>query len=120
VRSLFPGAAANPDLLKIAGPPATDVAKVSFLRLQAGTVDRTELREEFSHFLAEAKICGAAERLKPFGDSTSAEVEISHERGGIEVTTTRLRLKLGVLKVNWRRSPTAKSRSILLKRIREQ
>lgn len=108
MRSLFPGAAANPDLLKIAGPPATDAAKVSFLRLQAGTVDRTELCEEFGHFLAEAKIRGAAEHVKPFRDPTCAEAERSHERGGMEVTTTRLTFKLGVLKANMYRSPDGK------------
>jgi D-alanyl-D-alanine carboxypeptidase len=108
LRSLWPTAAANPDLPKIAGLPAPEAAKAFFTRLQAGTVDRSELGEEFSYFLTDAKIRGAAERLKPYGEPTGAEVESSHERGGMEVTSIRLTFKSGILKISMYRSPDGK------------
>jgi D-alanyl-D-alanine carboxypeptidase len=108
LRSLWPTAATNPDLPKIAGLPAPEAAKAFFKRLQAGTVDRSELGDEYSFFLTDAKIRGASERLKPFGDPTGAEVESSHERGGMEVTSIRLTFKSGILKISMYRSPDGK------------
>jgi D-alanyl-D-alanine carboxypeptidase len=105
VRSLLP---ANPDLPKIAGPSASDAAKAFFHRLQTASVDRSELGEEFSYFLTDAKIKGAAQRLMPYGEPTGAEVENIHERGGMEVTTVRLTFKSGVLKALMYRTPDGK------------
>lgn len=98
----------KPDVPKIAGPPAPDAAKAFFHRLQTATVDRSELGEEFSWFLTEAKIQGAAARLKPNGDPTGAEVESIGERGGMEVSTIRLAFKSGVLRTLMYRTPDGK------------
>ena len=50
---------------KIAGPPALEVAATFFRRLQTATVDRTELGEEYSVYLTDEWIAGAAGRSRP-------------------------------------------------------
>jgi len=98
----------KPDVPKIAGPSTLDTAKAFFHRLQTATVDRSELGEEFSWFLTDAKIQGAAARLKPYGDPTGAKIESIGERGGMEVSTIRLAFKSGVLKTLMYRTPDGK------------
>jgi D-alanyl-D-alanine carboxypeptidase len=75
----------------IAGPPAPEQSKTLFLSLQSGAVDRSKLSPDFSWFLTEAKIRGASERLKTYGEPTGAALESINERGGMEVTSVRLR-----------------------------
>jgi hypothetical protein len=43
--------------------------------------------------MTQDRITGAARRFQSFGEPTAAEVTSSHERGGMEVTTTRLTFK---------------------------
>ncbi|MBI5384684.1 MAG: beta-lactamase family protein [Verrucomicrobia bacterium] len=92
----------------ISGPPAAEAVKAVFAKLQKGKTDRKEFAEEFNHFLTNTKIAAAAKRLKRFGAPTSAEVLSTHERGGMEVTTTRLTFKSGALKVLMYRAPDGK------------
>jgi hypothetical protein len=89
----------------VKGPAAAEKVKAVFAQLQKGKVDRRELSDEFNHFLTEEKIEGAAKRLKRYGTPTKAEVVSSHERGGMEVTTTRLTFKSGALRVLMYRMP---------------
>jgi D-alanyl-D-alanine carboxypeptidase len=89
----------------ISGPSATDTVKKVFAELQKGKVVRNQFAEEFNHYLTDEKIAGAAKRLKPYGTATKAEVISTHERGGMEVTMTRLTFKKGVLKVQMYRQP---------------
>ena len=89
----------------IAGPPAADAAKVLLAQYQQGEVDRSRLSDEFSAFLTTEKLEGAAARLKRFGTPTKAEVISRNERGGMEVTTTRLTFESGQLRTLMYRQP---------------
>jgi CubicO group peptidase (beta-lactamase class C family) len=93
---------AGPD---VAGPPAAEAARLMFGSLQQGRVDRALLGEEYSHFLTDEKIRGAAARLKPYGDPTKVDVESLSERGGMEVARTRLTFASGALKGLMYRTP---------------
>ena len=92
----------------IAGPPAADAAKVLLAQYQQGEVDRSRLSDEFSAFLTTEKLEGAAARLKRFGTPTKAEVISRNERGGMEVTTTRLTFESGQLRTLMYRQPDGK------------
>jgi CubicO group peptidase (beta-lactamase class C family) len=92
----------------IAGRAAADTAKAVFAELQSGKVNRRQFGEEFNQFLTDEKIAGAAKRLKRYGAPTKAEAVSSHERGGMEVTMTRLSFKTGALRVQMYRMPDGK------------
>ncbi len=106
----------EPDLPKIAGPSALNETKAFFRRLQTATVDRSELGEEFSYFLTDSKIQGAAARLKTFGNPTSVEVTSIHERGGMEVSRCQLKFQSGVLLTLMYRTPDGKIQQFLVSR----
>jgi CubicO group peptidase (beta-lactamase class C family) len=93
---------------KINGPTAAEAAKKSFYDLQKGRVNRDELSEEFNLYLTDEKIAGAAKRLKGCGGVKRAEVLSVNERGGMEVSTTRLTFKKGTLKALMFRMPDGK------------
>ena len=84
---------------------APETAKKIFAQLQKGKVDRGQFAEEFNHYLTNERIAAAARRLKSYGTPTRAEVISAHERGGMEVTTTRLAFKSGALRVQMYRRP---------------
>ena len=100
----------------IAGPPAAEQAVVFFKALQQGKVDRSRLGEEFSHFLKDRVIPGAAIRVKAYGEPVKAEVESIGERGGMEVSTTRLDFASGTLKVLMYRTPDGKIQQIFIQK----
>jgi hypothetical protein len=75
---------------KVAGPSAAEVVKKVFSQLQAGRVDRSKFGTEFNIYLSAEKVSGASKRLKGYGAPRDAKVLQSRERGGLEVTTTRL------------------------------
>jgi hypothetical protein len=93
---------------KIAGAPAAEIVKKVFAELQAGKVDRTHLGEEFNIFLTDEKIASAAKRLKPLGKPKSVDVQRSYERGGMEVTITRLKFDSRNLEVLMYRMPNGR------------
>jgi CubicO group peptidase (beta-lactamase class C family) len=76
-----------PPPLKIAGPPDDEVARDLFVAMQSGRVDRSRLGEDFNVFLSDAKLEGAAARLRPLGAPTGIHVDGAHERGGMEAST---------------------------------
>ena len=90
---------------KVAAASAPDAVKSVFAQLQKGKVNRAQFADEFNWYLTDEKISGAAKRLKHFGDPRRAEVVSSHERGGLEVTTTRLVFASGELQVLMYRRP---------------
>ncbi len=92
----------------IAGPPAADAAKVLLAQYQQGEVDRSRLSEEFNFFLTGERLAGAAARLKRFGSPTKADVLSRNERGGMEVTVTRLSFESGGLRMLMYRQPDGK------------
>ena len=83
----------------VAGSSAAEVAKAVLAQFQSGKLKREQFGEEFNHFLTSEKLAGATRRLKPYGTPQSAEVVSRNERGGMEVTNTRLVCKSGVLSV---------------------
>jgi D-alanyl-D-alanine carboxypeptidase len=101
---------------EIAGPSAVEQAKAFVRALQEGRVDRASLGEEFNFFLKESIIPAAAARLKLFGDPMEADVESIGERGGMEVSTTRLKFKSGVLKVLMYRTPDGKIQQLFIQK----
>lgn len=100
----------------IAGASATDTVKETFGQFQKGKVNRAQFSDEFNHHLTDEKIAGAAKRLKRFGDPKRADVISSHERGGMEVTTTRLLFASGELRVLMYRMPDGKIEQFFISR----
>lgn len=100
----------------IAGPAAADQVKTFFQALQQGRLDRASLGEEFDFFLKEDVIPAAAARLRPYGVPTAAEVESIGERGGMEVSTTRLQFSSGVLKVLMYRTPDGRIQQLFIQK----
>ena len=108
--------AMKPGVPTIAGPAAVEQAK-SFVRsLQVGKVDRSSLGEEFDFFLKPNVIPEAAARLKAYGEPMAAEVESIGERGGMEVSTTRLEFKSGILKILMYRTPDGKIQQLFIQK----
>jgi len=97
-----------PNVPKIAGLTAAEMAKKMFTSYRKGRVNRDELGEEFNLYLTDDKITGAAKRLKSYGAVRNVEVLTSNERGGMEVTTTRLTFRKGTLKTLMYRMPDGK------------
>src|SRR5262249_36952305 len=90
----------------VSGLPAADVVKAVFTELQKAKINRRQFSDEFNIYLTDQKIAGAARRLKPYGAPRTAEVISRHERGGMEVTVTRLAFKSGHLHAQMYRQPT--------------
>jgi len=92
----------------ITGPPAAEAHKLMLKAFQDGKVDRSLLGAEFDWFLTDQKLQGASERLKPYGEPTKVDVESTSERGGMEVSRTRLTFADGVLRGTMYRTPDGK------------
>jgi CubicO group peptidase (beta-lactamase class C family) len=92
----------------VAASPARETARNFFRSLQQGKLDRKQLGEEFSIFLDEEKLRGAAARLKSYGNPQAVEVEELTERGGMEVSHLRLVFPKGTLRGLMYRSPDGK------------
>jgi CubicO group peptidase (beta-lactamase class C family) len=90
---------------KVNASPAAETSRRLFLALQRGQFPRAEFSEDFNDYMTQERIAGAAKRLRSYGKPTSAEVVNAHERGGMEVTTTRLVCKRQVLRTLMYRRP---------------
>jgi hypothetical protein len=90
---------------RVAGLPAADVVRRVFSQIQNGFVDRTQFGEEFNLYLSDERLAGAAKRLKPLGEPKRVEVTRIRERGGLEVTTTRLAFQNRTLETLMYRTP---------------
>jgi CubicO group peptidase (beta-lactamase class C family) len=88
--------------------PAAETVKALFAEIQRGRVDRRKLSEEFNLYLTDEKLAGASKRLKPYGTPRGAEVISTHERGGMEVTATRLTFGKDELRTLMYRMPDGK------------
>ncbi len=109
------GASPTP-IPKITGPAPKEVAIDLLKQLQAGEVKRAALGDDFSHFLSDERIKGAAERLKPLGDPDSVEVENTAERGGMEVAVIKFTFKKLTVTGLLYRTPDGKVQEFLLKK----
>ena len=72
----------------IDGPSPVDAARALFASLQQGSVDRSTLSEEYSHFLTGARLRVAATSLAPLGVPDTVIQQWRGERGGLEVAVT--------------------------------
>jgi CubicO group peptidase (beta-lactamase class C family) len=95
----------QPHIPKINGPETAAAVKKLFGELQEDKLDRSRLAEAFNSFLTSEKATAAARRLKPFGTPTKVEVLKVYERGGMEVSVTRLTFKSGRLRTLMYRRP---------------
>ena len=116
MNALVPPPAESTGVPSIAGPPAPEAARLLFLALQQGHVDRAQLGEEYSYFLTDEKIAAASARLKPWGEPVRVEVESVSERGGMEVARTRLIFANGVLRGLMYRTPDGKVQEFFVER----
>jgi CubicO group peptidase (beta-lactamase class C family) len=90
---------------KISGLPALETVKKVFAELQSGKVNRAQFGQEFNLYLSDQKVAAAAQRLKSLGTPKSLEVVRTSERGGMEVSTTRLEFGSGEVDVLMYRMP---------------
>ncbi len=102
-----------PEVPKVRGPSAKDVALDFFHQMQAGKVERTKLGEEFSIYLSDERLRSAAPRLKALGEPDKVDVESTRERGGMEVTSLRFTFKNAVIKASLYRTPDGKIQQLL-------
>jgi CubicO group peptidase (beta-lactamase class C family) len=101
----------------VAGPAAAEQARAFFTALQAGRVDRRTLGREFDFFLKKDAVAPAAARMKAFGAPVNTVVESIGERGGMEVSTTRLEFAGGAsLKVLMYRTPDGKIQQLFIQK----
>ena len=75
-----------PSVPTVDGPKPREAALAFFRQIQAGTVDRSTLSDEFSAYLPDPVLQGARERFGPLGEPTEITEQPSSERGGFEVT----------------------------------
>ena len=99
---------------RVAGPPPGEKASALFKALQAATLDRSGLGDEYSVFVTDAKVRAASRALKPFGTPTGVTVRSVGERGGMEVSSVRLTFGSGALDGLMYRSPDGKVQEYLL------
>ena len=96
------------------GPAPGDEAVVLFKTLQSGRLNRSDLGDEYSAFVTDAKVTAASKALKAFGTPTGSTVKSVAERGGMEVSSVRLTFTAGALDGLMYRSPDGKVQEYLL------
>lgn len=102
---------------KVQGLSAKEAAAALMKQMQAGSVDRSQIGEEFNVYLTEARLQEAAPRLKEYGEPTAVDVVSTRERGGWEATSVRFAFKIGIIRANMFRSPDGKVQQFLLDRV---
>lgn len=100
----------------IAGPPAVEMAKELFTQLQKGKVNRSLFGDDFNEYLTDQRVQGASRRLKRFGAPSALELVNANERGGMEVTVTKLTFKTGNLRALMYRMPSGKVEQFFVER----
>ncbi len=83
-----------------------DTVKSIFGQLQRGRISRVQFGEEFNLYLTDAKLAEASRRLKRYGSPRQVDVTGTNERGGMEVSTARLKFASGELRVLMYRKPS--------------
>lgn len=98
----------------VAGSTVAETVNELFTQFQDGQVERNRLGKGFNHFLTEARLIGAARRLKPFGTPTQVDVLGVNERGGLEASSTRLTFGRDRLHVTMYRNPDGRIEQFLV------
>jgi D-alanyl-D-alanine carboxypeptidase len=99
---------------RVSGPEPGAQASSLFKALQAGTLDRSGLGDEYSAFATPAKVRAASGVLKPLGEVTGVNVRSVGERGGMEVSSVRLTLGSNALDALMYRSTDGRVQEYLL------
>jgi CubicO group peptidase (beta-lactamase class C family) len=99
---------------RVAGAEPGAQASALFKALQAGTLERSGLGDEYSAFATPAKVRAASRVLKPLGELTGVDVRSVGERGGMEVSSVRLTLGSNALDALMYRSIDGKVQEYLL------
>jgi CubicO group peptidase (beta-lactamase class C family) len=99
---------------RVAGAEPGAQASALFKALQAGTLERSGLGDEYSAFATPAKVRAASTVLKPLGELTGVDVRSVGERGGMEVSSVRLTLGSHALDALMYRSTDGKVQEYLL------
>jgi CubicO group peptidase (beta-lactamase class C family) len=102
-----------PAVPKVTGHTAKEVVVKFFQQMQAGTVDRSLLGEEFNFFLSDELLKSAAPRLKALGEPEKVEADPPAERGGMEVTRVKLVFINTPLRASLYRKPDGKIEQLL-------
>jgi CubicO group peptidase (beta-lactamase class C family) len=100
----------------ISDPPLATQVVNFFYSLQKGEVDRSLLGEEFNWFLTDEKIKEASVRLRALGEPQALKIENISERGGMEVSSTRLDFSAGSVRVLMYRTPDGKIQQYFVQR----
>lgn len=89
----------------VEGPAILDTVREIFKQLQHGKVDRRRFSADFNEYLTPERVRGAGRRLRRYGTPESVEIQNAYERGGMEVSVTRLTFKDGNLRALMYRMP---------------
>jgi D-alanyl-D-alanine carboxypeptidase len=91
-------------------PPDSELAaaKMWFHRMQVGHIDRDALTADFSAFLSDSMIAGAARTLGPFGTPRSFSLTDEGERGGMTTSVYRVTFARRVVQIWMYRTRDAK------------
>jgi D-alanyl-D-alanine carboxypeptidase len=103
----------GPAVPKINGPAAKEAATDFLHQMQAGSVDRSKLGEEFSWYLNDERVKAGGARLKELGEPDKVEVLGTSERGGMEVARVRFTFKKAVVIGSLYRTPDGKIQQLL-------
>jgi len=106
----------SPAVPVVHGPQPKDVVLGFFKQLQAGSVDRSKLGEEFSYYLTDDRIRSASQKLAELGEPVEVEADAPTERGGMEVVRVRLTFKSTKLRASLYRAPDGKIEQLLFYR----
>ncbi len=101
---------------EIHGPPAKEAAIAFMKQLQAGIVQRSQLGEDFNEYLTAERVQGAHDRLQRLGEPKDVEVEGTSERGGMEVSSIRIKFPSVTVKALLYRSPDGKIQEFLIQK----
>jgi D-alanyl-D-alanine carboxypeptidase len=106
-------AAEAPAIPKIAGPKPSAAVLEFVKQLVEGKVDRAQLGEEFSIYLTDEKVKASGAKFLSLGTSVVAEVTDTHERGGMEVASVKLKFKSATVRASLYRTPDGKIQQLL-------
>jgi D-alanyl-D-alanine carboxypeptidase len=103
----------GPAIPKIHGLSAREAGLDFLHQMQAGSIKRDNLGDEFSWYLNDERVKSGSERLKDLGEPDRVEVVNTAERGGMEVARIRFVFKKAVVAGSLYRTPDGKIQQML-------
>ncbi len=100
----------------IAGPPALEAATQFLTSLEAGTIDRSTLSDDFNSLLTDAHIAADRASLARHGKVSNVRIAGLRERGGFEVATVLYTVGTTPARTAMYRSPDGKIQQFLIRR----